>query len=186
MYNILKDIRVLDLSRYISGPSCCRILADMGAEVIKVEKAGHGDEGRHCGPFRNGSSLYFSAYNRNKKSVTVDFRSDKGKDVLRRLIEKSDVIVENFKKSILAIIGAFFLVHVFKRLKHKIDPRSYAGATFLGLRGFAFKTHGNSDALAFANSIKYAADLTKANLNGLIEERAKALSDIRAKLQETE
>ena len=95
------------------------------------------------------------------------------------------VIVENFKKSVLAIIGAFFLVHVFKRLKHKIDPRSYAGATFLGLRGFAFKTHGNSDALAFANSIKYAADLTKANLNGLIEERAKALSEIRAKLQET-
>lgn len=96
------------------------------------------------------------------------------------------VIVENFKKSVLAIIGAFFLVHVFKRLKHKIDPRSYAGATFLGLRGFAFKTHGNSDALAFANSIRYAADLTKANLNGLIAERASALSGIRAKLQETE
>ena len=96
------------------------------------------------------------------------------------------VIVENFKKSVLAIIGAFFLVHVFKRLKHKIDPRSYAGATFLGLRGFAFKTHGNSDALAFANSIHYAADLTKANLNGLIAERASALSGIRAKLQETE
>lgn len=96
------------------------------------------------------------------------------------------VIVENFKKSVLAIIGAFFLVHVFKRLKHKIDPRSYAGATFLGLRGFAFKTHGNSDALAFANSIRYATDLTKANLNGLIAERASALSGIRAKLQETE
>ena len=96
------------------------------------------------------------------------------------------VIVENFKKSVLAIIGAFFLVHVFKRLKHKIDPRSYAGATFLGLRGFAFKTHGNSDALAFANSIRYATDLPKANLNGLIAERASALSGIRAKLQETE
>ena len=94
------------------------------------------------------------------------------------------VIVENFKKSILAIMGAFFLVHVFKRLKHKIDPRSYAGATFLGLRGFAFKTHGNSDALAFANSIKYAFNLTKANLNGLIEERARALATVRAKLQE--
>ena len=105
MYEILSDVRVLDISRYISGPSCCRILADMGAEVIKVEKAGHGDEGRHCGPFLNGSSLYFSAYNRNKKSVTVDFRSQKGKEVLRRLIEKSDVIVENFKAGTMAAMG---------------------------------------------------------------------------------
>ena len=93
------------------------------------------------------------------------------------------VIVENLKKSILAIIGAFFLIHVFKRLKHKIDPRSYAGATFLGLRGFAVKTHGNSDALAFANSIQYAANLTQANLNGLIEERARALSNVRADIK---
>ena len=93
------------------------------------------------------------------------------------------VIVENLKKSILAIIGAFFLIHVFKRLKHKIDPRSYAGATFLGLRGFAVKTHGNSDALAFANSIQYAANLTQANLNGLIEERARALSNVRAEIK---
>ena len=77
MINILNDVRVLDLCRYISGPSCCRILADMGAEVIKVEKAGHGDEGRHCGPIVNGSSLYFSAYNRNKKSVTIDFRKER-------------------------------------------------------------------------------------------------------------
>ena len=84
------------------------------------------------------------------------------------------------------IIGAFFLVHVFKRLKHKIDPRSYAGATFLGLRGFAVKTHGNSDALAFANSIRYTADLTKANLNGLIEERARALAQIRAEIKAEE
>lgn len=96
------------------------------------------------------------------------------------------VVVENFKKSILAIIGAFFLIHVFKRLKHKIDPRSYAGATFLGLRGFAVKTHGNSDALAFANSIKYAVDLTAANLNGLIAERARALADIRSTIKSEE
>lgn len=92
------------------------------------------------------------------------------------------VLVDNLKKSILAIIGAFFLVHVFKRLKHKIDPRSYAGATFLGLKGFAVKTHGNSDALAFANSIKYAADLTHANLNDVIKERAESVAKIRAEI----
>ena len=89
------------------------------------------------------------------------------------------VVVDNLKKSVLAIIGAFFLVHVFKRLKNKIDPRSYAGATFLGLKGFAVKTHGNSDALAFANSIKYAADLTGANLNDVIAARAASVSKIR-------
>ena len=72
------------------------------------------------------------------------------------------------KKSWLAIIGAFFLVHVFKRLKHKIDPRSYAGATFLGLKGFVVKTHGNSDALAFANAIQYASEFAKKDLNDII------------------
>ncbi len=94
------------------------------------------------------------------------------------------VLMDNLKKSFLAIIGAFFLVHVFKRLKHKIDPRSYAGAMFLGLKGFAVKTHGNSDALAFANSIRHAVDLTHANLNDVIAARAHATSHIRAELQE--
>ncbi len=126
MYNILKDIRVLDLSRYISGPSCCRILADMGAEVIKVEKAGHGDEGRHCGPFLNGSSLYFSAYNRNKKSITIDFRSDKGKHILRKMIEKCDVIVENFKAGTMNAMGFGF------ETIQQINPR----AILVSITGF--------------------------------------------------
>ncbi|MDR0741650.1 MAG: phosphate acyltransferase PlsX [Rickettsiales bacterium] len=89
------------------------------------------------------------------------------------------VIMENLKKSILAIIGAFFLVHVFKRLKHKIDPRSYAGAVFLGLNGFAVKTHGNSDALAFANAIKYAADLSESDFYNQIKETVDKLAPIK-------
>lgn len=93
------------------------------------------------------------------------------------------VLVENFKKSLLAVIGAFFLVHVFKRLKHKIDPRSYAGAVFLGLKGFAVKTHGNSDALAFANAIQYAADLSNADIEGQIANCAATLSPVRDKLK---
>lgn len=96
------------------------------------------------------------------------------------------VISENMKKSWLAIIGAFFLVHVFKRLKHKIDPRSYAGATFLGLNGFAVKTHGNSDALAFANAIQYAADMTGANLNDVIRGRVATMAHIREELKSAE
>lgn len=118
MYNILNDIRVLDMSRYISGPSCCRILADMGAEVIKVEKAGRGDDTRLMGPYFNGKSLYFPSYNRNKKSVTVDFRSDNGKEIIRRLIEKSDVVVENFKAGTMAAMGFSF------EEIHKINPRT--------------------------------------------------------------
>lgn len=94
------------------------------------------------------------------------------------------VLMDNLKKSILAIIGAFFLIHVFKRLKNKIDPRSYAGAIFLGLNGFAVKTHGNSDALSFANAIKYAADLTTANFNGQISDWVARMAPIRAKLRE--
>lgn len=100
-----------------------------------------------------------------------------------RLIRR--VLIENLKKSFLAILGSFFLVHVFKRLKHKIDPRSYAGATFLGLRGFSVKTHGNSDALAFANAIKYAFALSDADLNGAIERSAQKFAEIREKLKES-
>ena len=94
------------------------------------------------------------------------------------------VLMDAVQKSTLAKIGAFFMVHVFKRLKHKIDPRSYAGATFLGLKGFAVKTHGNSDALAFANSIRYAVNLSGANLESLIAQRATTVADIRTELKE--
>jgi len=127
MYDILKDIRVLDLGRYISAPSCCRILADMGAEVIKVEKPGRGDETRVSGPFsKEGVSLYFPGYNRNKKSVTVDFRSDRGKKLLRGLIENSDVIVENFRAGTMDAMGFGY-----EEIK-KINPR----AILVSITGF--------------------------------------------------
>ena len=101
-----------------------------------------------------------------------------------RLIKR--VVVDNLKKSVLVIIGCCFLVHVFKKLKNKIDSRFYAGAVFLGLNGFAIKTHGNSDALAFSNSIKYAIDLTDANFNDKIKEIVKSLSDIKKELKESD
>jgi len=148
MYKILNNIRVLDLSRYISGPSCCRILADMGAEVIKVEKAGYGDEGRRCGPMKNGSSLYFSAYNRNKKSITIDFRSDRGKDVLRRLIEKSDMIVENFKAGTMAAMGLSY------EEISKINPR----AILVSITGFG-QFGPDSRRPAYDQIISYRAHL---------------------------
>lgn len=105
MYDILKGIRVLDFSRYMSGPYCGQILADMGAEVIKVEKINGGDETRGLGPWVDGQSLYYPAFNRNKKSVALDFRSDEGKKILRQLAEKADVILENFRPGTLAKMG---------------------------------------------------------------------------------
>lgn len=93
------------------------------------------------------------------------------------------VVVDTFKKSIVAIILAFLLTHVFKRLKAKIDPRSYAGAIFIGLNGFVVKTHGSSDALAFSNSIKYAADLAATDFNGKIKTGINALAKVKEELR---
>ena len=93
------------------------------------------------------------------------------------------VLTDTIKKSWIAIAVSFLLIHVFKRLKNKMDPRSYAGAIFLGLNGFSVKTHGNSDALAFANAIKYAADLAEANFNEKIRKGAEKLAKIKEELK---
>ena len=93
------------------------------------------------------------------------------------------VVISHLKKSILAIVGAFFLVNVFKRLKHKIDPRSYAGAIFMGVNGFVVKTHGSSDALAFANAIEYAVNMAENDMNKKIKNHANKLSHIKQELR---
>lgn len=101
----LSNIRVLDLTRIISGPFCSALLADMGAEVIKVEPREVGDPVRKQGELRDGLSWYFANYNRNKKSITLDMYSQAGKDVLARLIPTCDVIVENFRPDIMEKMG---------------------------------------------------------------------------------
>ncbi|MBI2000113.1 MAG: CoA transferase, partial [candidate division NC10 bacterium] len=79
---LLEGIRVLDLSRIIAGPFCSQILGDMGAEVIKVEQPGVGDDSRTWGPpFKNGESVYFFCINRNKKSITVDMKDPRGRAI---------------------------------------------------------------------------------------------------------
>jgi formyl-CoA transferase len=94
----LAGIRVVDLTRALAGPYCTLLLGDMGADVIKIELPGTGDETRQWGPpFVAGESSYFMSVNRNKRSVTLDLKSDEGLEVLRRLIAKSDVLVENFR-----------------------------------------------------------------------------------------
>src|SRR5206468_8741627 len=92
----LDDILVADFSRVLAGPLCTQLLADAGARVIKVEEPGRGDETRRWGPpFVRGVSAYFLSINRNKESITIDLKSEKGADVARRLIERADVVVDN-------------------------------------------------------------------------------------------
>ena len=104
----LDGITVLDLTRVLSGPYCTMLLADMGARVIKVEQPGKGDDTRAWGPpfpVRDGESAYFLSINRNKESVTLDFKHPEGRAVLERLIAKSDVLVENFRPGTLTKLG---------------------------------------------------------------------------------
>ena len=101
----LSHLRVLDLSRVLAGPWCTQNLADMGADVIKIEKPGEGDDTRHWGPpfFADAAgdpsvhACYFAACNRNKRSVTVDMATPEGQEIIRALAKDSDIVVENFK-----------------------------------------------------------------------------------------
>jgi formyl-CoA transferase len=94
----LKGVRVLDLSRVLAGPFCAMILGDLGAEVIKVERPGVGDETRAWGPpYVGGESAYYLCANRNKKSITLNLKTEEGRRILRELILRSDVVIENFR-----------------------------------------------------------------------------------------
>ncbi|MFH1087236.1 MAG: CoA transferase, partial [Chloroflexota bacterium] len=96
MAKVLDGIRVIDLTRWTAGPSCCMTLSAMGAEVIRVERPG-GEEDRLLGPFTfYGDSLSYMIWARNKKGVTLNLRSDKGKEMFKELVKKSDVLVEAF------------------------------------------------------------------------------------------
>jgi len=102
----LEGITVLDLTRVLSGPYCTMLLADMGARVIKIEQPGKGDDTRGWGPpFLNGESAYFLSVNRNKESVTIDFKHPEGRALLNRLVDRCDVLVENFRPGTLAKLG---------------------------------------------------------------------------------
>lgn len=101
----LSGIRVVDLSRIVSGPFCSMFLADMGAEVIKVEGVDDGDPVRKQGIVRDGFSWYFASFNRNKRSLTLDLRSADGKAALRKLIATADVVLDNFRPGVMEKIG---------------------------------------------------------------------------------
>src|SRR5690606_5097607 len=106
MPGALTGMTVIDFTRVLSGPYCTMVLADHGARVIKIEHPVRGDDTRHWGPpFVGEESAYFLSVNRNKESVTLDFKREESRDILERLLERADVLVENFRPGTLDEIG---------------------------------------------------------------------------------
>ncbi len=105
MPGALEGLRVLDLSRFISGPYCAMMLGDMGAEVVKIEKPGSGELVRKYEPSLGGNSLYSMVFNRNKKSLSIDLREPAGQQLLRDLVKEADVLIENFRPGTMEKMG---------------------------------------------------------------------------------
>jgi len=134
----LEGFRVLDLSRVLAGPLVAQMLGDLGAEVIKIERPGDGDDSRNYGPpfletaegKRTRESGFYLSANRNKQSVTVDLSHPQGQDIIRRIAQKSDVVVENFRVGALAKFGLDY------RSLSSLNPRLvYASITGYGQTG---------------------------------------------------
>jgi crotonobetainyl-CoA:carnitine CoA-transferase CaiB-like acyl-CoA transferase len=102
----LAGIRVLDLGRHLAGPTCAMLLGDLGADVIKIEKPGVGEDGRAAGPpFFAGISAFFLSANRNKRSLTLDIKRAEGQEAFRRLADTADVVIENFRPGVMDALG---------------------------------------------------------------------------------
>lgn len=121
----LQGIRVLDLGHVLAMPTCTMQLADLGAEVIKIERPGTGDDSRHFGPFVKGESAYFMSINRNKKSMTLDLKKEEGKTLFKQLVSKSDVVTENFRPNTMEKLGLGY--QDLKRINPRIIYASICG-----------------------------------------------------------
>ena len=126
----LKGIRVLDLTRILAGPYAAMILRDLGAEVIKIEQPVVGDEARGIGPFKNDFSLYFMSINRGKKSLTLNLKSQSGKEIFVDLVKQSDVLVENFRPGAMKRLGLDY-----ETLKKHRPSLLYAACSGFGQTG---------------------------------------------------
>ncbi|HHX70403.1 MAG TPA: CoA transferase [Gallicola sp.] len=102
---LLDGVVVLDLSRVLAGPYCTMLLADMGAEVIKIEMPGRGDDSRANSPQVNGESAYFMNLNRNKRGITLNLKTEEGKKIFKDLVKKADIVVENYRPGVMKRLG---------------------------------------------------------------------------------
>lgn len=126
----LSGITVVDLSRILAGPYCTFLMAELGARVIKVEPPGKGDDAREYGPFRGGKSTYFSSVNRGKQSIALDLKADSDKRIFERLLEKADVILENFRPGTMEKLG-----YGWEALHPRYPRLIYAAASGFGHTG---------------------------------------------------
>ena len=101
----LDGFKVLDLTRFLSGPYCTMVLAELGADVVKVEQPGTGDDSRRLGPMVNGESYPFAMPNRSKRSVSMDLKDDRGRDAFLRMARRSDLVIENFRPGVVKRLG---------------------------------------------------------------------------------
>lgn len=130
----LNGIRVLDLTRVLAGPFCTMILADLGADVVKVERPESGDDARHFGPFLPGGlSAYFASINRGKRSVSLDLARPGHAEIFSRLVERADVLVENFRPGTMDRFG--FSPQRLKELNPRLISASVSGFGRTGMHG---------------------------------------------------
>ncbi|MCH8890970.1 MAG: CoA transferase, partial [Myxococcales bacterium] len=101
----LSGVLIIDLTRVLAGPYCTMVLADLGARVIKVEAPGRGDDARAIGPFIGDQSAYFMSLNRGKESIALDLKNAEDRDIFERLLERADVLVENFRPGAMERLG---------------------------------------------------------------------------------
>jgi crotonobetainyl-CoA:carnitine CoA-transferase CaiB-like acyl-CoA transferase len=126
----LDGVKVLDFSRFLSGPYCTSVLADMGADVTKVERFPNGDDARRLEPKVNGESFPFATANRNKRSLCLDLKSDEGRDIFLRLAKDADVIIENFRPGVTKRLGVDY-----EAVKELNDRIIYCSITGFGQTG---------------------------------------------------
>ncbi len=126
----LKGVKVIDFTRVLSGPYCSMMLADMGAEVIKIERAKTGDDSRLFGPFIDGQSGYFISVNRGKKSVVLDLKNKESIKIIKRLLKNTDILLENFRPGTMKKLGLDY-----DSLKKKYPKLIYASITGYGQTG---------------------------------------------------
>ena len=127
MARALDGIRIIDFSKALAGPYCTMLLADMGAEVIKVEMPGSGDDSRGWGPpFIEGEAAYFLSVNRNKKSITLNLKDPKAKEIALKIIEKADIVLESNRPGVMTKLGLDY------ETVKKINP----GIIYCSISGF--------------------------------------------------